>query len=108
MAWQKVASLDGLRDGEAAAVKVGERDIAVFRLGDDVYATSGICPHASGSLAEGFVERANGTVECPLHQALFDVRTGKVLSGCAEENLEIYTVKIDGREVLIDIDAATK
>jgi anthranilate 1,2-dioxygenase large subunit len=104
MAWQKVAFLDGLRDGEGFAAKVGEQDIALFRLGDDICATSGICPHAFASLAEGFVEMANGTVECPLHQSLFEIRTGKVLSGCAEDNLKIYAVRIDGPDVLIEIE----
>jgi phenylpropionate dioxygenase-like ring-hydroxylating dioxygenase large terminal subunit len=103
MAWQKVAGLDALRDGEVIGVKVDDLDVALFRLGDAVHATSGICTHAFASLADGFVEPADGTVECPLHQALFDIRTGKALCAPATEDLKVYPVRIDGSDVLIDL-----
>src|SRR4051794_33065293 len=100
MAWQKVASLDALRDGEALGVKIEGTDIALFRLGHEVHATSGICTHALALLADGFVETTDATVECPLHQALFDIRTGKALSGPATEDLKVYPVRIDGGDIL--------
>jgi phenylpropionate dioxygenase-like ring-hydroxylating dioxygenase large terminal subunit len=106
MAWQKVASLDALQDGEALAVKVDDTEIALFRLGNEVHATSGICTHALALLADGFVEAGDGTVECPLHQALFDIRTGKALCAPATEDLTVYPVKLDGRDILIDVSAA--
>src|SRR5262249_4440354 len=106
MAWQKVASLDALRDGEVIGVEVGATTVALYRLGDEVRATSGICTHALALLADGFVESADGTIECPLHQALFDIRTGKALSGPATEDLAVYPVKVDGGDVLIDLQMA--
>src|SRR5262245_52206683 len=93
MAWQKVASRNALGDGEVISIEAGDTTIALYRLGDAVYATSGICTHALASLADGFVEPADGTIECPLHQALFDIRTGKALSGPASEDLKIYPVR---------------
>ncbi len=104
MAWQKVASLDALRDGETIGIEIDGTEIALFRLGDDVYAAGGICTHEFASLADGFVEPADGTIECPLHQALFDIRTGKVLSGPAAEDLEVYPIRIDGRDILIELE----
>jgi anthranilate 1,2-dioxygenase large subunit len=104
MAWQKAASLDALRDGEVLGVELGGKTLALFRIGDDVHATDGICTHALALLAEGFVE--GGTIECPLHQAVFDIRTGEVLSGPATEDLEVYRVKIEGADVLVDLQAA--
>ncbi len=106
MAWQKVASLDALQDGEALAVKVDDTDIALFRLGDEVRATSGICTHALALLADGFVESGDGTVECPLHQALFDIRTGKALCAPATEDLAVYPVRLEGGDILVDVNAA--
>jgi anthranilate 1,2-dioxygenase large subunit len=108
MAWQKVASFDALKDGEAMAVSVDGTDIALFRLGDEVHATGGICTHALALLADGFVEAANGTVECPLHQALFDIRTGKALCAPATEDLAVYPVKRDGADILVDVAAGTQ
>jgi apoptosis-inducing factor 3 len=103
MAWQKVASLDALRDGDVLGVEVGGKTLALFRIGDEVHATDGICTHALALLADGFVE--GGTIECPLHQAVFDIRTGEVLSGPATENLEVYPVRIAGADVLVDLQA---
>jgi apoptosis-inducing factor 3 len=108
MAWQKVTSLDALRDGEALSIEVDDTTIALYRLGNDVHATSGICTHALASLADGFVEPADGTIECPLHQARFDIRTGKALSGPATENLAVYPVRIDGNDILIELDGAAQ
>jgi phenylpropionate dioxygenase-like ring-hydroxylating dioxygenase large terminal subunit len=101
MAWQKVASLDALRDGGVLGIDVDGTDIALFRMGDEVLATDGICTHAHASLADGFVE--GDTIECPLHQALFHIRTGKALCGPATEDLKIYPVKVEGADVLIDL-----
>ncbi len=47
-------------------------------------------------LADGYVEAADGSVECPLHQALFDIRTGRALCAPATENLQVYPVRDRG------------
>ena len=48
--------------------------IAVFRMGEEIFALHDLCTHGHARLSEGFVE--NGCVECPLHQGLVDIRTG--------------------------------
>jgi apoptosis-inducing factor 3 len=106
MAWQKVATLDDLSGRDAIGVEVAGTAIALFRLGDEIHATSGVCTHESASLADGFVEAADGSIECPLHQALFDIRTGRVLCAPATENLRVYPVRLDGADILIDLDGA--
>ncbi len=61
--------------GEGRNVVVGDRTLAVFHLhGGDVYATQPTCPHRGGPLADGLT--GNGTVMCPLHDRVFDLRTG--------------------------------
>src|ERR1700756_1560723 len=106
MAWQKVASLDDFGDRDVIGIELDGAAIALFRLGGDVHATSGICTHEFADLANGFVEAADGTVECPLHQALFDVRPGRALCAPASENLKVYKIKIEGADVFIDPDSA--
>jgi anthranilate 1,2-dioxygenase large subunit len=108
MAWQKVATINQLGDGAAITIEIGGTSVALFRIGDDVHATSGICTHAYGLLADGFVEPADGTVECPVHQALFDIRSGKVLTAPATEDLQVFPVRRDGADILIDIEAAAE
>jgi len=104
MAWQKAAALSELSEGGVIGVHVGATPIALYQLDGVVYATHGICTHAMAILADGFVE--DGKIECPLHQALFDIKSGKALSGPATEDLRTFAVKIDGDDVLIDLDVA--
>ena len=50
-------------------------DVAIFRIGGSYFALDRYCPHARGDLLDGTVE--NGHVECPVHGATFDLRSGK-------------------------------
>lgn len=49
----------------------------MYLLDGNYYALEDVCPHAYALLSQGFVD--DGKVECPLHEALFDVRTGQCL-----------------------------
>src|ERR1700739_3784914 len=102
MAWQKVASLDEFGDREVLAADLAGTPIALFRLGNDIHATSGSCTHELADLADGFVEAADGTVECPLHQAMFGIRTGAALCAPATEGLKVYAVKVEGTDIFVD------
>ena len=102
MAWQKVARADALGDGAVIWVDVEGKPIALYRIGNEIFATDGMCTHAIGLLAEGFVE--DGEIECPLHQARFDIRTGKALCEPATEDLLTYPVKVEAGDVLIDLE----
>lgn len=77
----------------------GDFDIALFAAGGDVYATDNICTHAYSSLSDGYVE--GDTVECPLHGACFNYKTGKALTEPATVDLRTYPVRIDGDDVLV-------
>jgi len=100
MAWQRVASVADLKVDTGLEVQVGDKALALFRLGENVYAVEGICPHAEASLAEGFIDGDN--IECPLHQALFHIPTGECLGGPADRGLVTFPAKIEGNDVLVD------
>jgi apoptosis-inducing factor 3 len=106
MTWQKAASLDDFGDRDAIGIELAGVPVALFRLGGEVRATSGICTHELAALADGYVEPADGSIECPLHQARFDIRSGRALCAPAGEDLKVYPVKIDGVDILIDPDGA--
>jgi 3-phenylpropionate/trans-cinnamate dioxygenase ferredoxin component len=59
--------------GEAVRVEA-EVPIAVFNVDGELLAIDDTCTHQDASLADGWVEGCN--VECPLHAACFDLRTG--------------------------------
>ena len=101
MAWQKVARADALGDGDVIGVELGGTPIALYRIGEAIYATDGMCTHAAGLLAAGWME--DGAIECPLHQARFDIRTGKALCEPATEDLRTFPVKVEGPDILVDL-----
>ena len=86
MAWQRVASLSEIDADGVLGVDVNGSPVALYRLSNEVFATSGICTHALALLREGFVE--DGRIECPLHQGQFDIRSGGVV--CAGDGVSAH------------------
>lgn len=101
MSWQEVARLGDIPADEGFRVEVAGRAIALFRHEGEVFAIDDTCTHAQASLATGFLD--DGQIECPLHQACFDIRTGKVTTGPATEDVRSYPARIENGAVLLDI-----
>lgn len=79
---------------------VGDHRIAVFRVGESVYAIGDRCSHAEASLSEG--EVFDLSVECPRHGSEFDLVTGEALNLPATKPVPTYTVAVeDGNVYLI-------
>jgi nitrite reductase/ring-hydroxylating ferredoxin subunit len=76
--WQELAKLDDIAPGGLKYVKAGEREICLCRVDDDVYAVARRCGHQNAPLDQGALD--GWILTCPLHDAQFDVRTGKNLS----------------------------
>ena len=100
----RIAALDELPHGRGVRVDVGEHRIAVFRLGDDVYAIGDRCSHAEASLAEG--ELFDFDVECPRHGSSFDVRTGVPDVLPATKPVPSYAVRVDDGDVYVSLEPA--
>lgn len=101
MSFTLVAQLDDLKGEEPLVVDINGQSIALYRLNGDVFATDNICTHQYALLSEGYID--GDCIECPLHQACFDIRTGKVVSGPAERPLKVYRVRMDGTDILAEI-----
>ena len=101
MSWKKVCTKDQISDQSALKIK-GQNPIAVFRVGDEFFATDDTCTHAKFSLSEGYVE--GDEVVCALHEARFCLRTGRVLSPPATVPLRTYPVKIEGDDVMVEME----
>ena len=102
MAWQRVASTSEIDADGVLGVDVDGSPVALYRLGNEVFATAGICTHALAILSDGFVE--DGKIECPLHQGQFDIRSGKALCAPVTEDLRTYAVKLEGDDICIDME----
>jgi 3-phenylpropionate/trans-cinnamate dioxygenase ferredoxin component len=88
-----------LADGKAMKIAVNGKAVCVVRLGNEVVAVADTCTHSEASLSEGDI--SNGRIECWLHGAEFDLRTGKALTPPATEDLEVFSVAINGDEVVV-------
>src|ERR1700693_1020322 len=96
--------LAALRPAGVIGVEIEGVPVALYQLGDQVYATHGICTHALAFLADGFVE--DGKIECPLHQGVFDIRSGKALCAPLTQDIKIYAVKVEDNTVFVDLDSS--
>ena len=100
--WVDIMGMDELRQGDVVSVEIAGRDIAIYTVDGNVYATDDACTHAGVRLSDGFLE--GYTIECPLHQGRFDVRNGTPLCEPVTEPLRTYEVKVEGRRVYVRID----
>ncbi len=101
--WVKVCREDEIPADEGKQVEVDGIAIGLYRLEDGCYALNDICTHAFAHLTTGWVE--DDTVECPLHHARFEIRTGKALDGIAPEDVEAYAVKVEDGDVYVQLGA---
>lgn len=97
--WVRVCALQDLRVDDVKAVEVNGVRVGVYRLADGCFALHDVCTHAFAHMSDGFVE--DGVVECPLHQARFEIRTGKTLDDIAPADLTAYAVKVEGDDVFV-------
>jgi naphthalene 1,2-dioxygenase system ferredoxin subunit len=100
--WVDAVAADELPSDDVTGINVAGRDIAIYTVGDDVYATDNICTHGHARLCDGFLD--GHEIECPLHQGKFDVRDGKPLCEPVTEALRRYPVKVEGGRVFVQID----
>jgi len=92
-------AFDSLIDGKPVQVDLAGKKVCVARIGDEVFAVSDLCTHADAMLSEG--EISNGRIECWLHGAEFDLRTGEAVTPPAVAPLETFVVSRDGNTVFI-------
>lgn len=101
--WIDACAADAIDKDDMIRFDHGDRTFVLFRSEDDRYfATDGLCTHEEAHLADGFV--MDCVVECPLHQARFDLTTGKVLAEPAEEDLATYPVRVENGRVMLGLD----
>jgi len=98
--WVRAAAAADVAENGVIAVRVGDRDIALYHLpGGEYRATDNICSHEFAELSDGWLE--DGEIECPLHAARFDVRTGKALCAPADKDIAVFEVRVEGADLLV-------
>lgn len=100
--WVDALSADNLPTDDVIGIAVDGRDIALYTVGQAVYATDNVCTHGQARLCDGFLD--GHEIECPLHQGKFDVRDGRPLCEPVADALRSYPVKIHGQRVYVQLD----
>lgn len=98
----EVGELSTLPRDRGIRVTVGGERVAMFRIGNDVYAIGDVCSHAEASLAEGEVFGTD--VECPRHGSEFDMKTGEPHSLPATSPVPTYEVTIENDIVFLHLE----
>ena len=98
----EIGAIDTLPRDRGIRVTIGEERIAMFRIGNDVYAIGDRCSHAEASLAEG--EVFGQVVECPRHGSEFDLATGQALSLPATRPVPTYPVSVEDGTIYLVLE----
>ena len=94
-----VAKASELSPGQMKWVAVnGERRV-LANVEGIFYAISDVCGHRNAPLSRGKLD--GYLIECPLHYAQFDVRTGGLVNGPVSTAVPIYQVCIEADTVYI-------
>ena len=97
----KVATTADLAPGQGKMVEVTGKKIALFNLEGSFYAIDDTCTHRGGSLSEGEIEGEQ--VTCPWHGAIYNIKSGEVLSPPAPRGVACYNVRVAGTDIEVEV-----
>mgnify|MGYP001200044732 FL=1 len=78
-----------------------EEAFCIYNIKDGFFATDGICTHEDVHLEDGLV--TDDEIECPMHQGIFNIKTGTVIQDPPCKDLRTYAVKLEEEKIYINI-----
>jgi nitrite reductase/ring-hydroxylating ferredoxin subunit len=104
MPWQRVASIAEL---EAASpwlgVQVGRVELAIAVVDGSPYAVQDRCTHAGCAFSED-AELIRDVISCFCHGSEFDIRTGEVRRGPAEDPIQTFPIRVAGDAIEVEVE----
>ena len=91
--WQDLIAVSDIISNDVTPVTLEPRDLAVFDTDEGVTVSLARCTHGGANLCDGYFD--GKFIECPLHQGLFDARTGKAMAAPARVNLRMLESRIE-------------
>lgn len=86
--------------GQMRVFNIAGIKVNIASVGGELHAFDDTCTHRACSLAKGKLEGT--TVTCPCHGSQFDVTTGEVLRGPAQQPVRSRLVQIEGESLLVE------
>lgn len=99
MSWITICESSQVKEDFPFPVKIKGKELGVYLVDGEYHVLEDICPHAYALLTQGFIE--DGKVECPLHEAVFDIKTGRCLREPGGRDLNKYPVRLVGDQIQI-------
>lgn len=95
--WREVGVLARLPKIKKFAYR--NKQIAIYKLDDGIYATDNICSHEFSELSQGMI--VDHDVYCPKHGSRFDIKTGAVKDYPATRPIRTFETKIENGIVFV-------
>ena len=99
-----VCAIEELPPGARRIIEWENLEIGVFNCAGELLAIEDRCSHDDGPLAEGELDAAACTVECPRHGSLFDLRSGKPMTLPAYVPVETFPVLVEDGLIKLEVD----
>ncbi len=90
--WHDLIAVSELEAGDVTPVRFGTRELAIYDTDDGITASMARCTHGAANLCDGYFD--GKFIECPLHQGLFDARTGEARALPARRNLRMIEARV--------------
>ena len=83
----------------SVSVNVKGKNILICNTEEGFFAVQDMCTHALIPLCGGLIQ---GTlISCPLHGAVFNLKTGEVIAPPAFEDIDTFILKIEGTSISV-------
>lgn len=99
---ERVGTVEEFRRGRVYGRLIGGVEIVLTRVGDEVFACSGVCSHGGAFLEMGKI--VGHELHCPLHNGRFDMRTGEATHRPATYPIKSFEVAIKDGDVFVTVD----
>ncbi|UVK98983.1 FAD-dependent oxidoreductase [Pseudomonas sp. B21-048] len=100
MALHRVARFADVPQDRGLEVRIDKMKIVLLRVGDQLRAYQGKCPHAGAPLAEGAL--CHGRLICPWHKAAYRLEDGALCEPPSLDSLRRYPLEVRDDEVWVD------
>ena len=90
--WRDLIAISDLEKGDVTPAAFGSRELAVYDTVDGIFVSMARCTHGAANLCDGYFDGKH--IECPLHQGLFDARTGEAKALPAKRPLLMIETRV--------------
>ena len=99
--WIEVCDESAIEVDDLKRFDYNDKTFCIYRLKEGFFTTDGLCTHEEVHLEDGLI--MHGEIECPMHQGIFDIKTGKAVSEPACVDLQTYETKMEDNKIYIKL-----